>query len=193
MIILIDEQRWARFLWSSGHTQTRARVNVPFLQFNYYIHENNDSCRCDEHLFVYCAIIWLFGWKLLIPSFNTRKSNVRQFNWTYRDIIAASFPDRLAESLERNPLLNGSYFFISSLRLRMLFMEKLVNVALALEESDVFDSVLAGLILDRLIELRIVFVCDVLMVFCGDGSGLDTTSISSSLWWIDMIVIWNYF
>lgn len=56
-----------------------------------------------------------------------------------------------------------------------------MNVALALEESDVFDSVLAGLILDRLIELRIVFVCDVLMVFCGDGSGLDTTSISSSL------------
>lgn len=60
-------------------------------------------------------------------------------------------------------------------------MEKLVNVALALEESDVFDSVFAGLILDRLIELRIGFAGPVVTVFCGDGSGLDTTSISSSL------------
>lgn len=93
--------------------------------------------------------------------------------------MAASCADRLLASL--NPP-NGSSFFTSSLRLRMLLIEKLVNVELVLPESDVFDSVLAGLTLDRLDECRcVVGVRGRWIECCGDGSGLDTTSISSSM------------
>lgn len=57
-----------------------------------------------------------------------------------------------------------------------------MNVELVLPESDVLDSVFVGLTLDRSIECRILCgVCGMSVEWCGDGSGLDTTSISSSL------------
>lgn len=86
--------------------------------------------------------------------------------------------------------INSSFLF--SFRLRILFIEKLVNAADdVFSGSDDVDSALAGLKLarsldvlsnagDRLwIGVDVKRSCDSVRD-CGDGSGLETTSMSSS-------------
>lgn len=87
--------------------------------------------------------------------------------------------------------------FLFSARFKILFIEKLVKPVFVFPWSD--DSVLAGLTLARSLTLRswtgdrLWIGVDVKRsrdsVECvGDGSGLETTSISSSCSWIDIFV-----
>lgn len=119
---------------------------------------------------------------------------------TYREIIAASCSEfaSLSFVFDANGVLIISSFLLS-LRLKILLIEKLVKPAFVFPCSDDVDSLLDGLKLARSLILRsnagdrFLIGVDVIrsrdsLGDCGDGSGLETTSISSSCSWIDIIL-----
>lgn len=111
---------------------------------------------------------------------------------THLEIIAASWAAAFC-SIEYEPLRCSS--LLASLRFRMLLMEKLVKLAFVVFPwSDGLVSVFDGLKLDwsctdgdRVLNVGGVEVLHSLNGR-GDGSGLETTSISSSCSWIDIFI-----
>lgn len=120
---------------------------------------------------------------------------------TYRDIMASCAAcESIGNVLGINGLLIKFSFFVS-LRLKILLIVKLVKLLFVFPDSDAVDSAFVGehalvrLSLRQLwLDIGDRFCIGVevrssdreSVMGCGDGSGLDTTSISSSRSWIDI-------